>query len=100
MALIICRECGNRVSDRAFKCPHCGAPLHSGSVNGLPNSVGIGYVISLSSFFIFPLILGILGFVVGVVNIGKNKIEHGIIQVALSLISLLIELTDNIYGFN
>ncbi len=27
MALIKCSECGNEVSDQAFTCPKCGAPL-------------------------------------------------------------------------
>ena len=26
MALIICPECQNSVSDKAAKCPHCGLP--------------------------------------------------------------------------
>lgn len=26
MALIKCPECGNRISDKANKCPHCGLP--------------------------------------------------------------------------
>ena len=26
MALIKCPECGNSISDRAEKCPHCGLP--------------------------------------------------------------------------
>ncbi len=26
MALIKCTECGERISDRAFMCPHCGVP--------------------------------------------------------------------------
>lgn len=28
MALITCRECGQKMSDRAECCPHCGCPLH------------------------------------------------------------------------
>jgi len=27
MALVECRECGERVSDLAAACPHCGAPV-------------------------------------------------------------------------
>ena len=27
MAIIICRECGKNVSDKALRCPHCGVPL-------------------------------------------------------------------------
>lgn len=26
MALIKCPECGNQISDKAEKCPHCGIP--------------------------------------------------------------------------
>ena len=29
MSLIICSECGNKVSDRAVACPHCGNPISS-----------------------------------------------------------------------
>ena len=29
MAIITCYECGDRVSDRAAACPHCGAPMRS-----------------------------------------------------------------------
>ena len=29
MALIICKECGNEVSDRASKCPKCGCPINN-----------------------------------------------------------------------
>ena len=27
MALLKCYECGQKVSDRASACPHCGAPV-------------------------------------------------------------------------
>ena len=29
MAIVTCYECGDRVSDRAAACPHCGAPMRS-----------------------------------------------------------------------
>ncbi|MFA5616302.1 MAG: zinc ribbon domain-containing protein [Syntrophorhabdaceae bacterium] len=28
MPLIKCAECGKEISDKAFSCPHCGAPLN------------------------------------------------------------------------
>lgn len=28
MALIKCSECGKEISDKAYTCPHCGAPLN------------------------------------------------------------------------
>ena len=30
MALMQCRECGNAISDQAFACPRCGAPIRAG----------------------------------------------------------------------
>ncbi len=30
MALIACSECNKEISDKAFSCPHCGAPRRSG----------------------------------------------------------------------
>lgn len=34
MAIIICRECGNMVSDKAASCPHCGSPVNSAPAAG------------------------------------------------------------------
>ncbi len=34
MALIVCLECRKEVSDKARKCPHCGAPIGSGASSG------------------------------------------------------------------
>lgn len=34
MALTKCTECGERISDRAFACPHCGAPTGRGGPFG------------------------------------------------------------------
>ena len=27
MALIVCKDCSNQISDSADKCPHCGRPI-------------------------------------------------------------------------
>lgn len=32
MALIICPECGSKVSDKANACIHCGYPIHKKSI--------------------------------------------------------------------
>ena len=29
MALIYCRECGNQISDKAERCPHCGMVMYN-----------------------------------------------------------------------
>ena len=46
MALIICNECGNQVSDKAAACPHCGAPVAQSKethrIPTMPNSEPVG----------------------------------------------------------
>lgn len=32
MALIVCKECGREVSDKASVCPNCGCPISQGNV--------------------------------------------------------------------
>lgn len=39
MALIKCNECGNEVSDQAFTCPKCGAPLKVMSQKTIQNDL-------------------------------------------------------------
>ncbi len=39
MALKKCRECGNRVSTKADKCPNCGAPLKKSTKIGCLGSI-------------------------------------------------------------
>jgi len=56
MAIIKCQECGNEISDKAKKCPHCGCPQKTvlKSVIGNRKSVKIAaiaiIVISVSVF--------------------------------------------------
>ena len=40
MALIVCLECRKDVSDKARKCPHCGAPIASGVSTWKPGAAG------------------------------------------------------------
>ena len=43
MSLIKCPECGNSISDKAEKCPHCGLPAEYFSSNSTPQSNDIDY---------------------------------------------------------
>lgn len=51
MALVKCNECGQQVSSRALKCPHCGAPA-----SGTP-SVAVGIVTALMGALLFAGLL-------------------------------------------
>ena len=101
MALIYCKDCGQQISDKATNCPHCGAPIADNKQQIIGNSNGfavkLGYVFSFSSFFIFPLIFGLTGFILGVVNVIKKEDLHGWVQIALSIFSLVIEFSDAFY---
>ena len=100
MALIYCSECGQQISDKAKACPKCGAPIFvvaSKTDNKTSVYVTLGYVFSGTSYFIFPLIFAIFGFVLGVLNIIQKEEKHGIIQIVLSVLCLVIEFSDDIY---
>lgn len=52
MAIKKCGECGGQVSDKAEKCPACGAPVKKPM--GLIKKVGIGF----AGFFVFMIVVG------------------------------------------
>ena len=102
MALIFCSECGHKVSDKAPTCPSCGAPICVSTSatpvtpvparqenTGSSAAVVLGYVFSGLSLLIFPFILGIVGFVFGIVNASKGNAGHGVVQILLSVISII-----------
>lgn len=51
MALIACKNCGGQISDKAWKCPHCGKKL-KGSSNGNP-----GTILLIAGFFAMAVII-------------------------------------------
>lgn len=53
MALKNCPECGNQVSNKATKCPHCGVPLKTDSTGGC---CGCGCLLMIIFFFL-PVLL-------------------------------------------
>ena len=58
MAMIFCRECGNSISDKAKKCPHCGAASKTSSG-----------MFSLPKVLLYILLIGVAWFVVMAIQI-------------------------------
>src|SRR4051794_38630444 len=54
MTLVECRECGNDISKRADKCPHCGAPGPARS-RLKPKPIGCGTIVAALSLAIVIL---------------------------------------------
>ncbi len=61
MALINCTECGNEVSDKAFSCPKCGAPIAVDKIESKQPLVVVAPK-SRSLAIALALVLGGLGF--------------------------------------
>lgn len=62
MSLVFCMECRKEVSDKARKCPHCGAPIAPGAasrVAGAPRSRKSGGAIrAVVKFVLFVAVVG------------------------------------------
>ncbi len=61
MALIVCLECRKEVSDKAGKCPHCGAPIASPTSAWRPAASGSpmkGRAIRAARYVLFAAVLG------------------------------------------
>ena len=50
--MIDCDECGNRISDRAAACPHCGAPIVT-TGRGIKGHQVLGLVVMVSGLALF-----------------------------------------------
>ena len=94
MALIFCPDCGKEVSDSAMNCPNCAYPLNKlenyrkNQTRYYQNNelVIVGYIAVFLSFFIFPIFFMLVGIILGIVNLTKGAIGHGITQIILSLV--------------
>jgi len=79
MALIECKECGKKVSDKASTCPNCGYQITVGGANEMAaqktNGFAItGFVIGLVSMLIDPVgIFGTMAVVFSSIGLGKIK---------------------------
>lgn len=61
MALIFCMECRREVSDKARKCPHCGAPIAANTVSWIPAPSGSrnrGGAVRAVKFVLLIVVLG------------------------------------------
>lgn len=47
MAIVACKECGGKVSSKAAKCPHCGAPMRKSTTGCLPVVGVLGLIVFL-----------------------------------------------------
>lgn len=104
MALIFCPECGTQMSEHAKQCNICSYPIQKLRFNNQAsnfttttfsenkssdiNSTLIisGYVVAFLSLLIFPVIFLIAGIVIGIINLTKGNIGHGIVHIILSVI--------------
>jgi hypothetical protein len=97
-----CRECGARINRKAVICTQCGVPQHSdggefsfpagGSAsraakqaqgNGL---IVAGYVCAAVALLFLPPVFALAAFIIGIINLTRNQIGHGIAQIVLSVI--------------
>ena len=96
-----CKYCGNQVIAAAVICPSCGAPtsgvpslqlsdtinpIGSSNPSGGSNTLVIsGYLCAIISLVFLPPAFGLAGMVIGIINLTRGKVGHGIAQIVLSV---------------
>lgn len=94
MALIKCGECGQQMSDRALKCPHCGAPAVVASralAVGLAAGV-FAALLGLTLWFMRASDAGAGPEAVGGPAAGIVALLVGVLVVVLALLVLVVRL--------
>lgn len=97
-----CRECGARINRKAVICTQCGVPQHSeggefsfpagGSAPRAPKQaqgnglIAAGYVCAAVALLFLPPVFALVAFIIGIINLTRNQIGHGIAQIVLSVI--------------
>ena len=90
---MFCKKCGLQLDTEAVICVKCGVPTE----NFIPTSkkesgkglIPMGYICAVMSVLFIPLLFGFAGIVVGIVNLVKDRVGHGIAQILLSGICAL-----------
>lgn len=97
-----CRECGARINRKAVICTQCGVPQHpEGNEDGLATGgnapraakqaqgnglIATGYICAAVSLLFLPPVFSLIAFIIGIINLTRNQIGHGIAQIVLSVI--------------
>jgi hypothetical protein len=107
MALINCPECSKEISDKASTCIGCGCPvgnLKQSSILKEHNNISKeGLTMSPISehnfnseenseigIYLFSLLIPIIGIILGIIYIGKNKEKFGLSLIGLSIFASMI----------
>lgn len=76
-----CPNCGREVGEGIRFCPECGKTLRKES-----NSLVVwGYACGVAALFFFPIGFGIAGVVIGIMNLTRGRVGHGIAQIAIAV---------------
>ena len=96
MALIKCPECGQEVSLKADRCPHCGYQLHQWKENDTESgnmaiaSMILGILSIILSCILIGFVLAPIAFILGVVALVQHKGGTGMAIAGIATSSIVI----------
>jgi hypothetical protein len=84
--MVFCRKCGATLHDEAVVCVKCGVPTDvSKKAESSVALVFFGYICALLSLLVLPPAFGLAGLIIGIINLTRGRIGHGIAQIVLSV---------------
>ncbi len=84
---MFCSKCGAEIHDEAIICPKCGCQTKNQILKKVsePSEDNVS-----GGIIVISILLPIVGVIVGIVNLCKNKIKSGLIYLSISIIAGVI----------
>ncbi len=83
-----CNNCGSQIDDGAFYCPHCGSVINrinGASEDGDDNKLSVLEIV----FSVLICIIPIVGIVMGIIDLNRNKKIVGSIEIIVGLLLIV-----------
>ena len=91
---LYCPNCGKRLQPNSQFCNECGYSIHSNTSNNNSSLALAGFICSIVGTFILPMVLGIIGLILGIIgrnqtNISENSKKQATTAIILGVIDIV-----------
>jgi len=86
---VFCHNCGSALEDHSACCSSCGTPTSTDTTTqdrkAIKPLIAGGYLCGLAALLLVPLGFGLAGCAIGIINLTKGRLRHGIAQIVIAV---------------